>query len=328
MVGGRLTYLITGISGFVGGHYIEYLFKKHTHPRIVGIDINPTNFGFLERTIRGKVKFYQGTILDRELTLDVIKKTKPDYIVNLASCSSVAYSWENPVDCFVNNTNIFLNLIETVRKLGVKTKILSVGSSEEYGIVGEKDTPLTEKAPLNPTNPYAIAKLAQEELSRVYSKGYKLDIVCTRSFNHIGPRQKDIFVISSFAKQVIEAKNQKRGKIICGNLSIIKDFIDVRDVIEAYDLLLESGKTGEVYNVCSGEGHELSEILDMLQKKAGVNIPAEQDSDKVRPIDNPVIIGSSRKLNETTGFKRKYNLSQSLDDMLKYWEKEYALLAR
>lgn len=315
-----MKYLITGISGFVAGHYLEYLFGKNPEALIIGIDRHNPDFTFLKDCFQKKIEFYQGSILEKNWVFSLIEKHRPDYIINLASYSSVASSWLNPVDCFVNNTNLFLNLVEAVRIAGIKTKILSVGSSEEYGIINPDNLPLTEESLLNPISPYAVARVAQEQLSKVYSAGYQIQIICTRSFNHIGPRQRDQFVASSFAKQVIEGKKGKCNKIVCGNLAVVRDFIDVRDVVRAYDLLLDKGKSGEIYNVCSGEGHELSEILKMLQEKANTNIPIEVDPKLLRPIDNTIIVGSWQKLKKDTGFQRKYSLPQSLTDLLEYWQ--------
>ncbi|MFH1594696.1 MAG: GDP-mannose 4,6-dehydratase [Candidatus Omnitrophota bacterium] len=315
-----MRYLITGISGFVGGHYLEYLARERPDSHIVGTDTLGLNVEFLKRSFREKIVFCQGSLLDKDWVLGLIEKHKPDYIINLASYSSVAYSWKAPAECFINNTNIFLNIIDAVHKLNINVKVLSVGSSEEYGAVDPRDLPLREEAPLNPVSPYAVARVSQEQLSRVYSKGYGIPIVCTRSFNHIGPRQADIFVVSSFAKQIVEAKKGRRSKIIAGDLEIIRDFIDVRDVVWAYDLLLEKGKKGEIYNVCSEDGHKLSDIIMMLQKEAGMDLPVERDPNLIRPKDNPVIIGSSEKLRKDTGFKREYHLHQSLKDMLRYWQ--------
>jgi len=315
-----MKYLITGISGFVGGHYLEYILSKGSGACVLGIDTERPKFDFLNSSKCKRIKFHKGSLMDKARVKNLIKKARPDFIINLASYSSVARSWRDPAECFVNNTNIFLNLLEAVREAGIKTKILSVGSSEEYGVVDRENIPLTEKSPLNPANPYAVARVAQEEISKVYAAGYGTPLICMRSFNHIGPRQRDIFVVSSFAKQVMEGKLKRRRKIICGNLEIVRDFIDVRDVVRAYDLLLQKGKIGQIYNVCSGQGHKLSEILDMLQKKAGTDIPTEVNRDLMRPVDSPVIIGSYAKLRKDTGFKLKHTIAGSLCDMLEYWK--------
>jgi GDP-4-dehydro-6-deoxy-D-mannose reductase len=278
------------------------------------------DLNFLAKDLHKKIEFYQGSLLDENFVFDLVKKVKADYIVHLASYSSVAQSWQKPVECFRNNVNIFLNLLEAVRNAKSNARILSIGSSEEYGVVDEKQLPLAEKTPLNPISPYAVARVSQEELSQVYVKGYNLQIICSRSFNHIGPRQKDIFVVSSLAKQVMEAKFGKRDKIRCGNLDIIRDFIDVRDVVKAYDLLLNKGKIGGVYNICSGKGNKLSDVLNMLQRQANTSIPIEQDPKLVRPADNPMIIGSPIKIEKELGFRREYELSDSLRDILTYWQ--------
>ncbi|MCF7916967.1 MAG: GDP-mannose 4,6-dehydratase [Candidatus Omnitrophica bacterium] len=309
-----MKYLITGASGFVAKHFIRYLFKTYDQ-----IDVAATDKNNLEDDYLKRVDFYQGSLIDKEFVLSLIKEIKPDYIVHLAAYSSVAKSWQKPIQSFQNNVNIFLNLLESIRDLGSKARILSVGSSEEYGMVTEKDLPLDEEERLNPISPYAVARVSQEHISQVYAQGYKLQIICTRSFNHLGPYQPDLFVVSSLAKQVVEAKLGKREKIISGNLDIIRDFIDVRDVTKAYDLLLHKGKIGQIYNVCSGKGYKLADILAKLQNIAEVNIPGEKNPELIRPVDNPVIIGSPEKIEEL-GFKRKYKLNQSLADIITYWE--------
>lgn len=301
---------------------MERLFKEHPDAAIVGTDMYPVNTGFLDKNIQQKIEFHQGSLLDESFVFDLVKGAKADYIVHLASYSSVAQSWQNPVKCFRNNVNIFLNLLEAVRNVRSNTRILSIGSSEEYGVVDKKQLPLTEDTPLNPISPYAVARVSQEQISQVYAKGYNLQIICSRSFNHIGPRQKDIFVVSSLAKQIIEVKLGKRDKIVCGNLDIIRDFIDVRDVVKVYNLLLHKGKVGEVYNICSGEGYKLSDVLNMLQKEADTDIPIEQDPKLLRPADNLVIIGSPKKIETELGFKRGYRLLDSLKDILIYWQKQ------
>ena len=316
-----LTYLITGISGFVAGHYIEYISKNRPDSKIVGIDEGPFAPDFMDKRAKIAIEFHKLSLQDTSGLESLIKEARPDYIVHLASFSSVAFSWTAPVPCFVNNTNIFLNVVETVRKLNLKPRILSVGSSEEYGVVRKEDIPLKEEARLNPINPYAVSRVSQEMVSLLYARGYGIPVICTRSFNHIGPRQLDKFVVSGFARQIVEAKKGKRSKIVCGDLGIIRDFIDVRDVVRAYDLLLENGKSGEIYNICSGKGYALSEILGMLQREAGTEVPVEKDPLLIRPVDNPVIIGSCEKLKRSIAFKQEYDIKIMLRSILDYWDK-------
>ena len=313
-------YLITGISGFVAGHYLEYLARHVPDARVIGVDINPPELSFLGSSFKNNIEFHQNSLLDQASIKDIIAGSPPDYIVHLASFSSVAFSWKEPVPCFVNNTNIFLNVIDAVRKAGITPRILSVGSSEEYGAVDKKNIPLKEDAPLNPASPYAVARVSQEMVSRIYSRGYGLPIICTRSFNHIGPRQREIFAVSSFAKQAAEAKKGIRNHILCGDIDIIRDFIDVRDAVRAYDILLQRGTAGEVYNVCSGQGHSLSEIIEMLKNIAGLDMTVLKDPSLIRPVDNPMIIGSCDKLKKEVSFSMSYDIKDSLADVLAYWE--------
>lgn len=313
-----MKYLITGISGFVGGHLVEYLCGKQEVQEIVGIDSRMPDFGWMDKSCIGKVRCVGSSLLDIDGLGKVIKEERPDYVVHLASLSSVAESWRYPVNSFINNTNIFLNLIETVRMNELKTKILSVGSSEEYGVVSRDNIPLHEDHPVNPMSPYAVARVSQEYLSRIYAKGYGIPIICTRSFNHVGPRQKEHFVISSFVKQAVEVKLNRRTAISCGNLSIVRDFIDVRDVVKSYALLLDKGVAGEIYNVCSSKAYVLGDILNEICKKVDIEGRYSSDERLLRPIDNPIIVGSNKKILEL-GLQLDYSLDRSLDDVIKYW---------
>lgn len=311
--------LITGINGFVGHHMLELLQNVGSRSHILGVLKNAARF-------RNKYKKLNVTLVeldlnDRETTYSTLRNFRPDCIIHLASNSSVAYSWKNPVESFQNNTNIFLNLLESVRELKLSCRILSIGSSEEYGIVPVSAVPLVETREFNPISPYAVARVSQELLSKVYSSGYGLDIIMTRSFNHIGPGQKDTFVISSFAKQIAHAKKESAKSIRVGDLNIVRDFLDVRDVVKAYLMLIEKGKKGEVYNVCKGVGHSLKEILSEMLEIAGMEIEMEVDLGLLRPSDNPVIIGCNEKIRRNCGWIPKIDLRQSLVDILGYWER-------
>ena len=202
-------------------------------------------------------------------------------------------------------------------------RILSIGSSEEYGNVDEKSLPLTEEHMPKPVSPYAVARVSQEMISKVYVDGYGLDIIMTRSFNHIGPFQSDIFVISSFAKQLVEMKNKGKnsGELVTGDTSIVRDFTDVRDVIVAYDLLLKNGKTGEIYNVCSGMGTSLNGIIEIMSRILDLNIHFRVNEKLVRPRDNKIIIGSNEKIKREVGWDIRITLEQSLRDIIDYWQK-------
>jgi GDP-4-dehydro-6-deoxy-D-mannose reductase len=314
--------LITGISGFVGGHFTDFLLKNRTDYVIHGVSRSKPAWDFIQNRnqVLRSITFYQCDLLDTAKIHALIGDIQPDYILHLASFSSVAQSWREPLASFLNNTNAFLNIVESVRIHKLDTKILSVGSSEEYGIVKESDLPLTEEKYLAPANPYAVARVSEEHLAQIYGKGYNLNICCTRSFNHIGPGQSDQFVVSSIAKQFAGiAINHEKPVIKIGAGSIIRDFVDIEDVIQAYNAILKKGIPGEVYNVCGGRGHSIYDIVNTLSELTHIPISVEQNTDLLRPIDNPILIGSYRKLYNDTGWKPACIIEKSLEKIYNYW---------
>lgn len=311
--------LITGFTGFVSGHLLNYLHKTGEKYDIIGLSRSEPPAGtHSDKNIT--IQAVQADLNDRNRIAVILEEFKPDQIIHLASDSSVAHSWQSPVESFQNNTNIFLNLVESIRTLKFKCRILSIGSSEEYGVVDPKYIPIREETPFHPVSPYAVARVSQELLSQIYSEGYGMDIVITRSFNHIGPAQKENFVISSFARQIIEIKKGRQSILQVGNIDVVRDFLDVRDVARAYMLLLEKGRSGQVYNICSGKGYSLKDILNMMMSIAGVDICYEINEKLIRPADNPVIIGSNDKIKSECGWQPEITIETSLKNILDYWD--------
>ncbi|MBL7703546.1 MAG: GDP-mannose 4,6-dehydratase [Ferruginibacter sp.] len=317
--------LITGINGFVAQHFLAFLTKQKEEFTVLGIGRSEPAFDS-KQFAPLKIEYAQVDLLNRKDVGDILKHFKPQYLLHLASISSVGHSWKNPNDSFVNNTNIFLNLVDQIRLLDIPCRILSIGSSEEYGNVSETQLPLTEESPLHPISPYAVARVSQEMISKIYADGYGMDIIMTRSFNHIGPGQKNVFVISSFAKQLVHiANNPSAGKtVITGDLGIIRDFVDVRDVVKAYYLLLKEGKKGEVYNICSGTGVSLQQIMDKMCGILNINITLLQDANLIRPNDNRIIIGSADKIKNKLGWIQDISLDKSLTDIINWWKEKDA----
>jgi GDP-4-dehydro-6-deoxy-D-mannose reductase len=313
------TFLITGFSGFVSKHFLDFLEKNHAGAVVYGIDIQHPDFD-LSAFKNIHCHFKVINLLDAQAVSDVLVECKPNYILHLASYSSVAFSWEQPVTAFVNNLNIFLNLVDQIRLLKLSCKILSVGSSEEYGKVDPNFLPLTEDGPVNPISPYAVARVSQEQLSSVYSAGFGLDIVMTRSFNHIGPGQLDKFVIPSFVKKILETNQSGGSYIEVGNVELVRDFVDVRDVVAAYYHLLMSGRKGEIYNICSGKGISLKEMLVLIMELIGCQLEIKTIESLVRPNDNEVIVGSYHKIHQELGWEPTYSLQQSLADIIQFWK--------
>lgn len=318
-MGSTEKYLVTGFSGFVSEHFLQYLMRNSIRADVLGIDIAPPAFSCNEFNYIN-CNFEKIDLLNKAQLRSIIERFKPDYVLHLASYSSVAFSWKHPVESFTNNTNIFLNLIETIQTLGISCRILSIGSSEEYGNVDPADIPLKESQSLHPVSPYAVARVSQEMLSKVYVDSYGMDIIMTRSFNHIGTGQKDVFVIPSFAKQLIalKASADEKKVLTTGDTSVVRDFIDVRDVVEAYYLLFKKGKKGEVYNICTGKGTSLNEVISIMSSLLEINVVQEIDPSRVRPNDNRVIIGSNEKIKRDTGWVNKLTLEKSLEDILSY----------
>lgn len=301
-----MKYLITGANGFVGKYFIEYLQENEKDVEIYGVDISDT--------CSSKITYKQVDLNDRFATYKILEEIKPNYIVHLAAISSVAQSWQDPTKCFLNNTGVFLNIADGVRELGINCRILSVGSSEEYGIY---DEPMKEDFVLHPKSPYSVARLSQEYLSKLYVDYFKLDIVMTRSFNHIGPRQNPKFVIPSFVQQLVKISKNEQEELKVGNIDIVRDFLDVRDVVDAYYKILKNSKTREVYNVCSGKGVKLRNIIDTVSEQLKITPKIVIDESRLRANEIMSVIGDNTKLKTELDWKQKYNLQETLEDMIK-----------
>lgn len=311
--------LITGFSGFVSRHFLDYLYNENLAYEVLGVDINSPKIPLDTYKDRLEVQFKELNLLNKEALNAVIVEFRPDYILHLASFSSVAYSWKYPAECFNNNTQIFLNLTESLRQNDLTDcRVLSIGSSEEYGNVTEEQLPLKEDMQLEPVSPYAVARVSQELMSKVLVDGYGMNIILTRSFNHIGPYQDTRFVIPSFVRRILDVveTGESKGVIETGDTSIVRDFLDVRDVVRAYYLLLTKGTPGEIYNICSGKGVSLKDIISEIASLLSVEIVGEVNPEFVRPGDNKKIIGSYVKIYNELGWEPEMSLHQTLVDMI------------
>lgn len=315
--------LITGFSGFVARHFVDYLNTLEISVEIYGIDIREPEYDLEQYHPRIKIRFNILDMTDIEQLAELFGRFVPDYILHLAAYSSVAYSWKNPTESFMNNSNIFLNLIQTVQQYNPECRILSVGSSEEYGNVERDNLPIRENQQLQPISPYAVARVSQEMLSRIFSDAFHLKIVLTRSFNHIGPRQDGRFAVPGFINRILDIKRKglKSGEIETGDITIIRDFVDVRDVVRAYYLLLLKGKAGEAYNICSGKGISLKDIIAIIAKQVGIEVTTKTNMEFIRPRDNQVIIGSPFKIESELGWHPEISIQETIHDMIQYQEK-------
>ena len=314
--------IVTGFSGFVARHYLDYLHENESGTSVLGLDVVEPRFSLDDYNDRLDITFQTLNLMDDEAVRQVIADYQPTEILHLAAFSSVGYSWQHPADCFSNNTKVFLSVVEAVRVLELKCRILSVGSSEIYGDVQVEDLPLREDRLVQPLNPYAIARQSQEQLAHLYAKHFGVEVILTRSFNHIGPRQDTRFVAPSFVERILNVKRAgaTSGVIETGDTTVVRDFLDVRDVVRAYDMLLKGGHPGEVYNICSGHGMTLDELIALIGDVVGVSVTNTVNPEFVRPDDNREIVGSNDKIHSHIGWLPQIPLRQTITDMVEYME--------
>lgn len=314
--------IVTGFSGFVSRHFLDYLYESHTEATILGLDIAEPKFDLTAYQDRLSVSFRSVNLMEEESVTEILQEFWPDEILHLAAFSSVTYSWQHPGSSFHNNTRVFLSVAEAVRKLHLPTRILSVGSSEVYGNIEEDQLPLREECAIHPLSPYAIARQAQEQLSQVYMEHFGVNLILTRSFNHIGPRQDERFVIPSFISRAlaVKASGKSEGSIETGDISLTRDFLDVRDVVRAYGELLQKGKAGQIYNVCSGTEKPLSALLTEIGDILGIRLNGVVNPELVRPTDNRRVVGINERVRKDTGWEPRIPLRQTLEDMIHYME--------
>lgn len=307
--------LITGITGFVGEHLAKKLLSE-------GYEVWGTSrSGSPDFFAKKHVNIVNIDFHNEVMIRDFLNKVLPDQIYHLAGQSSVKESWENKKDTFDTNVNMFINLLEAVRKSEVcsTVKVLSVGSSEEYGKVQEENIPIHERVSLNPISPYGISKATASMLARHYFNSYGVHIVHVRPFNHIGPGQRLGFVVSDFSNQIVRIERGEQDNVIkVGNLEAQRDFTDVRDIVAAYVTLLEQNTGfGDVINVCSSKAIRIQKILDDLVSLSKVSIDIEIDKDRLRPADIPIYVGDNSKI-VRIGWEPRIPLTTTLNDVLQY----------
>lgn len=286
------------------GYYLKSELQSAGHI-VFGIDINGGDM--------------IADLLDKESLMHALEEFSPDVVFHLAGISSVAASWKYPQKTIDINVKGTINLLECIRERNRKTRLVLIGSSDQYGSVLPDDCPISEDHLQKSANPYAISKFAQEQMGMLYSKAYNMDILFTRSFNHTGAGQGKGFVIPDFASQIAEMELGGQHVIRVGNLSAQRDFSDVRDIVRAYRLIAERGKSGEVYNVGAGRAYIIRNLLDMLVRMARTRIIVQVDPMKIRPVDLPVMYGNINKLVVDTGYRPRYGIGDTLADTLEYW---------
>ena len=316
--------LITGITGFVGSHLADYILANSPEVQILGLArwrAPKENISHILDRIT--LKF--GDLLDPFSLKTILSEQKPDVIFHLAAQSYVPYSFSSPIATL--NTNVIgtCNLLEAVKELkftaGYDPIIHICSSSEVYGQVKEDEVPIKEDNPFRPASPYAVSKVAEDMLAYQYWLSWQIKTITTRMFTHTGPRRGEVFVVSSFAKQIASIEAGLAPPVVkVGNLESIRTFLDVRDAVKAYWLLINKCPPGEVYNIGGIETMSVGEMLNRLLKLSKAkNIKVEVDQHRLRPSDVTLQIPCIDKFTAATDWKPEIKFEKTLEDTLNYW---------
>jgi GDP-4-dehydro-6-deoxy-D-mannose reductase len=313
--------LVTGITGFAGGHLAEALLAHGNH-RVVGVS-RGGQWSEAWHHLAERIHLYTADVSQSDAIEEILRAVEPEHIYHLSGYPHVGRSFQEVDAAWQGNLTATRSLYDAVVRWGGKPRILYVGSGLVYGGSSTGERGCTENDLLKPDNPYAASKAAADLVSYQYVCASGLDIVRARPFNHIGPRQSPQFAVPSFARQLVAIERGQQSPILeTGNLQTRRDLTDVRDVVAAYVLLMERGRSGEVYNVGSGESFSIQAVLERLISLSGVVVEVRQKSSLLRAQDTAVLRADSNKLRRETGWKPRFSLDQTLKDILEYWRQQ------
>jgi GDP-4-dehydro-6-deoxy-D-mannose reductase len=314
----RVRVLITGITGFAGGHLAQILLDRGEE--VFGVDIRSAH-GL--KHLSPAIRLSTADLGDPILVANLVGEIQPEAIYHLAGQPFVPTSWDDPWGTIENNIRPQLNILQAIIQQQLTARLLIVASNQVYGKVSSDHLPVREETPFRPENPYGVSKVAQDMLALQYHVSHGVDVLRVRAFNHIGPRQNPHFVSSSFAKQIAEIEAGLTEPVMqVGNLEAQRDFTDVVDVMRAYALLIERGDPGEAYNVGTGRAYSIQYLLDVLLDYSQAKIRIEQDPERMRPSDVPVLYADNTKLRAKTAWEPIYSFEESLQRVLDYWRNE------
>jgi GDP-4-dehydro-6-deoxy-D-mannose reductase len=295
-----MTVLVTGLTGFVGSHFAQ---------QVEAVDLTE-NGNWVD-------------LRDLDRVRRAVHAIAPKSVLHLAAQSWVPASVDDPRQTYEINFFGTLNLLQALRDAKFEGTMLYVGSADVYGAVPETQLPITEQCPLKPLNPYAVSKVAADALCYQWSRSAPFRIVVARPFNHIGPRQSAQFAVADFARQIVACRKGKAPPVLrVGDIDTTRDFTDVRDIVLAYAALLESGRNGEAYNVCSGIERSMREVIMALCDVCGVKMEIEVSPDRLRRTEQRRMRGSYEKLRADTGWTPSIPFERTLRDIVEYWDKE------
>jgi GDP-4-dehydro-6-deoxy-D-mannose reductase len=320
--------IITGITGFVGSHLADYLLEYESNIELIGVKRYHLSRMDNVNHIYDKVEWYDCNLLEQSAVYKMIRDIRPDIIFHMAAESFVSPSWEHPITYMNANYGMTVNILEAVKDLKLETKIHLPGSGEEYGDISEEKLPITTETILNPVNPYAVTKIAQDLIGFVYWKSYGVNVIRTRAFNHEGPRRHYVFGIPSFAYQIAKIEAGLQAPIIeTGDIDDKRNFTDVRDMVAAYWHSVNHCHPGELYLVGQEDPSMVCTFRDALHRLiklstlSGQEVEIRKVTKYTRPTNVPFLISDISKFNSVVDWKVKFSLDDILKDTLDYWRK-------
>ena len=305
--------LVTGAGGFAGSHLLEHLAGS--------ADLVGWSRSEPARDLATLARWQRVDLLDRDQVTDALSSIRPSSIFHCAGLPHVAESWADTAAPLAANVLGTHRLFEALERLGTRCRVLVTSSAQVYAPSTE---PITEDQTIAPSSPYALSKLAQEQLALRAATG-AIDVIVSRPFNHTGPRQKPAFLAPTVARQIAMIERGLLEPVLkVGNLVPSRDVMDVRDAVRAYAAIMKSGTPGTIYNVASGVGRPVRTIVEALVARSRVPVRIEQDPARFRPNDVPVLVGSSLRLQQATGWRPEISFEKMIDDLLEYWRQTEA----
>lgn len=307
--------LITGAGGFVGTHLIREILSQGNAEIFAAVYKSTSD-------VQGIIPadhIIEGDLTQADFAQQLIRTTTPDIIYHLAALSVVHDSATHALEVMDSNAAISYHLFEAIKTHAPNARIVAICSANVYGLVLPTDLPIKETVPLRPLNPYAISKITQEMLALQYGLVHGLDVIILRPFNHTGVGQTNNFVIPSLAQQIVEIEKGEKSELVVGNLHTTRDFTDVRDMVQAYLLATEHCQRNEIYNIGTGVGHSISDIIDVFRTLTKADLPVRVGEERARAGDVPVLIADATKFKLSTNWEPKISLVDSLRDILNYW---------